>query len=364
MDKVVAIVLLLVGISFGAVSGFLLSDAQQSCDRLSAEVQAQLNEAEAVRGTARENDLRLSISGRRFAAGEACAQAARARQNMLLGAPGALVLIIVSLVLLVSSRQSNLQRSGIVQQLIRKSGRARAVRGSFILALASLLLILNIFVPLPLLGIPQILLITIIALAAGVAYILLGMKWLWKSDSHPVMKKFAQHGDPQEIIKRIETELANGAPSFYLTPPGFVPNAGVAGRRPKYFFTSFCLLAYERNTLIAVPYGEIVWAYVEVIRRLGSLYQVRSKTLVINDRQEKETKICVQKRFGGRLTQHEVELRLQEFLLEQLARYAPWAFFGFSEENRRAWYGQNRQAMISAVELARTLQATSIASKG
>lgn len=351
MEKAGAIILLLVGIGFVAVSGFLLRDAQATCDRLSSETQAQLNEAAAVRGTARENDLRRTASGRRFAAGWACAQAARARQNVLLGTPGALVLIIVSLVLLATSRQSNLQHSGIVQQLIRKSARARVMRGSFILVVASLLLILNIFVTLPLLGRPQILLLTIIALAAGVAYILLGMKWVRKPDSHPVLKKFAQHGDPQEISKRIETELANGAPSFYLTPPGFAPHAGVAGRRPKYFFTSFCLLAYERNTLYAVIYAEIVWAYVEVARR--RVYQVRSKAVVINDRQEKELKICVQKRLGGRLSQREVDLRLQEFILEWLARYAPWAFFSFSEENRRGWYDQDRQAMIRAVEQQR-----------
>jgi hypothetical protein len=107
MKKVVAVILLLVGIGLVGLSafGFLFSEDRAQCNRLRAEAMQKLNEAIAAEGTPREAELLKDARTMSETADMICGYARQFYQKMTLAGLGGLVSIIVAIVLLVLSRK-------------------------------------------------------------------------------------------------------------------------------------------------------------------------------------------------------------------------------------------------------------------
>jgi hypothetical protein len=107
MRKVIAVVLLLVGIGLSALGAYeyFFSGDQERCQRFNSLAEEKLNEARAAQGTPREAALMEEARVESAGAEAACRNARQTQQRAMLIGLGGLASIIVSVVLLVVSRK-------------------------------------------------------------------------------------------------------------------------------------------------------------------------------------------------------------------------------------------------------------------
>ncbi len=107
MKKIIAVVLLVVGIGLGALGVYLyfLSEDNARCQRFRSEAVALYEQALAAEGTPRGAALAEDGRVKTGVADVACRYASRTRQNGMLTGLGGLASIIASVVLLVISRK-------------------------------------------------------------------------------------------------------------------------------------------------------------------------------------------------------------------------------------------------------------------
>lgn len=104
--KIIAVVLLVLGIGLGALgAGFFLSSDYERCQRLNSDAEQRLSEARAARGTPTESQLMEEARLEVDSAERACRNAKRTQQSAMLAGPGGVTAIIVSVMLLVISRK-------------------------------------------------------------------------------------------------------------------------------------------------------------------------------------------------------------------------------------------------------------------
>ncbi len=107
MKKIIAVVLLVVGIGLGALGVYLyfLSEDNARCQRFRSEAVALFEQARAAEGTPRGTELAQEARVRNGGADTACRNAGQTRQNGMFAGLGGLASIIASVVLLVISRK-------------------------------------------------------------------------------------------------------------------------------------------------------------------------------------------------------------------------------------------------------------------
>jgi len=107
MKKIIAVVLLVVGIGLGALGVYLyfLSEDNARCQRFRSEAVALFEQALAAEGTPRGTELAQEARVRNGVADTACRYAGQTRQNGMFAGLGGLASIIASVVLLVISRK-------------------------------------------------------------------------------------------------------------------------------------------------------------------------------------------------------------------------------------------------------------------
>ena len=107
MKKIISVALLVGGIGLSALSVYVyfFSEDFRQCERTTSEAERKLNEARAAQGTPREaeavSEARMAVDSQTFW----CGHARQTQQSVMLMGLGGLALIIVSVVLLVSSRK-------------------------------------------------------------------------------------------------------------------------------------------------------------------------------------------------------------------------------------------------------------------
>ena len=111
MKKIIAIVLLLIGIGLSGFAAleYFFTESFMYCQRDTSEAERKLNEARAAEGTPREAEAsweaRIAVSGQIVS----CRIARQLYEQIMLMGLGGLALIIVSVVLLVSSRMDTVR---------------------------------------------------------------------------------------------------------------------------------------------------------------------------------------------------------------------------------------------------------------
>jgi hypothetical protein len=156
--------------------------------------------------------------------------------------------------------------------------------------------------------------------AFGFFMLFVGLLRKFSPTSHPIFKYLSKFGDPASLATQINSE-------------GALPHH----RAGKVHFLQNWLVSNEFNSINAVPYEDMVWAYQAVTQhRTNGIKTGKSYVCKMLDRTGKETSI------SGK------EAQVEEMLKAVLAR-APWAIVGYDEKLTNLWKKQ-RNDFIAAVD--------------
>lgn len=166
------------------------------------------------------------------------------------------------------------------------------------------------------------LVVLVVIFIAGVAGMLRLISRQTDINQHPIYKSLARYGDPQNIIKQIEGEMALGS-----------EQVGKLKLTPKWAVSS------TQTTFEAVYLKDAVWMYKMVTQhRTNGIPTGKSFKVLIHDKHGKSIEVPANK-------------KNVDNMLQSIYQRAPWIITGFSEELQNLWKsGDGKLRMIAEVE--------------
>ena len=141
-------------------------------------------------------------------------------------------------------------------------------------------------------------------------------------NQHPIYKSLARYGDPQNVIKQIEGEMAMGS-----------DKVGSLQVTPKWAITS------SRTTFDAVYLKDAVWVYQMITQhRTNGIPTGKSFKVLMYDKH-------------GHLMEIGTKKNTVDEMLQAIYQRAPWIITGFNDELQNLWKNADgRMQMIAEVE--------------
>lgn len=164
--------------------------------------------------------------------------------------------------------------------------------------------------------------ILIVIFVAGVVGMLRLIARQTDINQHPIYKSLSRYGDPQTVIKQIESEMALGS-----------EQQGKLQLTPKW------AVASSATTFDAVYLRDVVWMYKMITQhRTNGIPTGKSFKVLVYDKH-------------GHLMEVPTNKNAADDMLQAIYRRAPWIITGFSDELQNLWKsGQGRMEMIAEVE--------------